>query len=57
MDVDKSVDPAHKEFKTKKQGKFQRALLASQLFSTMPPFEAVKVIVSIMMFGRTKVNC
>ena len=35
--------------KTKKQGKIQRAPPASQLFSAMPPLEAVKVIVSIMM--------
>ena len=31
------------------QGKIQQALPASQLFSAMPPLEAVKVIVSIMM--------
>ena len=52
------MDPAHKklrsrlcarEYKTKKQGKIQRALFASQLFSAMPPLEAVKVLVSIMM--------
>ena len=54
----KSVDPTRKnirsrlcarEYKTKKQGKIQRALPASQLFSAMPPLEAVKVLVSIMM--------
>ena len=54
----KSVDPTHKkirsrlcarEYKTKKQGKIQRVLLASQLFSAMPPLKAVKVLVSIMM--------
>ena len=42
VDTDKSVDPAHKkirsrlcakEYKTKKQGKIQRTLPASQLFS------------------------
>ena len=42
VDTDKSVDPAHKkirsrlcarEYKTKKQGKIQRALPTSQLFS------------------------
>ena len=58
VDTDKSVDPARKkirsilcarEYKTKKQGKIQRALPASQLFSAMPPLEAVKVLVSIMM--------
>ena len=52
VDTDKSVDPAHKkirsrlcatEYKTKKQGKIQRALPA------LPPLEAVKVHVSIMM--------
>ena len=35
--------------KTKKQGKIQRSLPASQLFSAMPPLEVVKVLVSIMM--------
>ena len=58
VDTDKSVDPAHKkmrsrlcarESKTKKQGNIRRALPASQLFSAMPPLEAVKVLVSIMM--------
>ena len=34
---------------TKKQGKIQRALSASQLFSGMPPLEAVQVLVSNMM--------
>ena len=38
-----------REYKTKKQGKIQRALHASQLFSAMLPLEAVKVLVSIMM--------
>ena len=45
LDKDTSVDPAHKkirsrlcarEYPTKKQGKVQRALPASQLFSAMP---------------------
>ena len=58
VDTDKSVDPTRKkirsrlcarEYNTKKQGKIQRALPASQLFSAMPPLEAVKVLVSIMM--------
>ena len=58
MDTDKSVDPTRKkirsrlcarEYKTKKQGKIQRALPAFQLTSSMPPLEAVKVLVSIMM--------
>ena len=58
VDTDKSVDPSHKkirsrlcarEYKTKKQGKIQRALPTSQLFSAMPPLEAVKVLVSIIM--------
>ena len=57
VDTDKSVDPTRKkiqsrlcarENKTKKQGKIQRAVPASQLFSTMP-LEVVKVLVSIMM--------
>ena len=51
VDTDKSVDSTHKkirsrlcarEYKTKKQGKIQRALPASQLFSATPPLEAVK---------------
>ena len=55
VDTDKSVDPTHKkirsrlcarEYKTKKQGKIQRALPASQLFCATPPLEAVKVLVS-----------
>ena len=37
------------EYKTKKQGQIQRALPASQLLSAMPPLEAVKALVSIMM--------
>ena len=58
LDTDKSVDLAHerirsrlcaREHKTKKQGKIQRALPASQLLSAMPYLEAVKVLVSIMM--------
>ena len=58
VDTDKSVDPTRNktrsrlcagEYKTMKQGKIQRALPASQLFSAMPPLEAVKVFVSIMM--------
>ena len=58
VDTDKSVDPTRmkirsrlcaREYKTKSQGKIQRALPASQLFSAMPPLEAVKVLVSIMM--------
>ena len=58
VDTDISVDPTRKkirsrlcarEYNTKKQGKIQRALPASQLFSAMPPLEAVKVLVSIMM--------
>ena len=56
--TDKSVDPTRKkirsrlctrEYKTKKQGKIQLALPASQICSAMPPLEAVKVLVSIMM--------
>ena len=58
VDTDKSVDPTRKkirsrlcarEYKTKKPGKIQRALPASQLFSALPPLEAVKVLVSTMM--------
>ena len=58
MDTDKSVDPAHKKIRSrlratkynkKRQGKIQRTFLASQLFSAMPPLEAVMVLVSIMM--------
>ena len=58
VDTDKSVDPTRKkirsrlcgrEYKTKKQGKIQRALPASQLFTAVPPLEAVKLLVTIMM--------
>ena len=58
VDTDKSADPAHnqirsrlcaRENKTKKQGQIQRASMASQVFSAMPPLEVVKVLVSIMM--------
>ena len=58
VDTDKSVHPTRKkirwrlcgrEYKTKQQGKLQRALPASQLFSAVPPLEAVKVLDSIMM--------
>ena len=58
VDTDKVVDPSRKkirsglcarEYKTKKQGKIQRALPDSYLFSAVPPLEAVKVLVSIMM--------
>ena len=58
VDTDKSVDATHRkirsrlcarDYKTKKQCKIQRVLPASQLFSAMPPLEAVKVLVSIMM--------
>ena len=67
VDTDKSVDPAHRkirsrlcarECKMKEEGKIQRSLLPSQLLSAMPPLEAVKAFVSIMMsvVGRAKVN-
>ena len=58
VDTGKSVDPTRKKirsrlcarkYKTKKQCKIQRTLPASQLFPAMPPLEAVKVLVSIMM--------
>ena len=58
VDTDKYVEPTCKkirsrlcarEYKTKMQDKIQRALPTSQLFSAMPPLEAVKVLVSIMM--------
>ena len=58
VDTDKSVDPTRKtirsrlsarEYKTKMESDTQRVLPASQLFSAMPPLEAVKVLVSIMM--------
>ena len=58
VDTDKSVDPTRKkirsrlcarEHKTKKQGKIQRVLPASQLFLAMPLLEVVKVLASIMM--------
>ena len=56
--ADKFVDPTRKkirsrlctrECKTKKQGKIQQALPASQMFSAMPLLEAVKVLDLIMM--------
>ena len=63
VDTDKSLVPARKkirsrlcarEYKTKRQGKIQRALPDSQLFSAMPPLEAAKALVSIMMsVGRS----
>ena len=58
VDTDKSAEPAHKkirrilcarEYKTKKQSYIQRASVASQLFTAMPPLEAAEVLVSIMM--------
>ena len=58
VDTDKSVDPAHKkirsrlcarEHKMKRQGKIQRVLPVSLLFSSVPLLETVKVLVSIMM--------
>ena len=58
VDTDKSAEPAHKiirsrlcarEYETKKQSYIQRASVASQLFTAMPPLEAAKVHVSIMM--------
>ena len=58
VDTDKSVDRPRKknrsrlcarENKKQKQDKIQRALLASQSFSAVPPLEAVKALVSIMM--------
>ena len=58
VEVDKSVEPTRekirsilcaREYKMKKQGQIQRALPASQLFSSRPLLEAVKVFVSIMM--------
>ena len=58
VDKDTSVDPAHKknrsrlclqEYKTKKQGRMPKSLIASQLFSAMPPLESAHVLISIMM--------
>ena len=48
-DTDNSVDPTRKKIRSKKQGKVQSALPASQLFSAMLPLEGVKALVSIMM--------
>ena len=65
VDTDKYVDPTHKKIRsrlcvredeTKKQGKIPRALPASQLFSAMPPLEAVKVLVSIIMVSVSSSN-
>ena len=44
-----SSEGGAREYKKQKQGKIQRALLASQLFSAVPPLEAVKALVPIMM--------
>ena len=45
VDRDKCV----REYNTKKRGDIRKALLASHLFSVMPPLAAVKGLVSIMM--------
>ena len=54
VDTDKSVDPAQKKIRSRLcageyQTKKQRALLVCELFSAIPPLEAVKALVSIMM--------
>ena len=58
VDTNKFVDPTRekirsrlrvREYNTKKESKIQRALPASWLFSAMPPLEAAKGLVSIMM--------
>ena len=58
VDTDKSVDLTRKkirsrlvgrEYKTKKQGKDSTSSTCFPLFSAMPPLDAVKVLVSIMM--------
>ena len=57
VNTDKSVDPAHKKLRSRlyarehktEQGMIPRSLLASQLFSLIPPLEALKALVSIMM--------
>ena len=57
VDTDKSVDHAHKKIRSRlcarehktEPGMIPRSLLASQLFSLIPPLEAVKALVSIMM--------
>ena len=52
VDTNKGLDPSVRkilsrlcvrESKTKKQGKVQRALPASQLFTAMPPLESLKI--------------
>ena len=64
VDTDKSVDPAHKkmrwrfcagEYKTKK-GKTQRTILASHVFSAIPPRESVKAIMMSVGCSSTKVR-
>ena len=66
MWTDKSVDflprkfysgLCAREYETKRQGKIQRAPLASHLFSAMPPLEAAKALVSIMMSVGWSSNC
>ena len=58
VDTDKSVESLAIKFdrdcvpgntRRKKQGKIQRTIFASQLFSAMSPLEAVEALVSIMM--------
>ena len=45
-----------REYKTKMQGKIQRAIFAAQLFSALPPLELVKALVSIMMSVGLSIN-
>ena len=43
-----------REYKTKKQGKIQRVLLAFLLFFAVPPLEAVKALMSVSWWNRGK---
>ena len=51
MDTDKPVDPAYKKIRSRlcEEARCKELLPASELFSAMPPLEAVKLLVSIMM--------
>ena len=62
VDTDKSVDPAHKNFRSRdcvlgntrrrSKAKIQRPSFASQVFTALPPLETVNALVSIMMSLR-----
>eukprot|EP00971_Amphidinium_carterae_P097010 1920458-Amphidinium_carterae.1 len=62
VDTDKSADPSHlqirsrlcvREYKTRVGGKVKRVLPDAQLFSAMPPLEALKLLCSLLVSLRT----